>query len=158
MTLKINAKYEEKLIFCFKNDKSLVNFNPSNQKSKKFTLWLIREKYVIFDLKKYSGGIFYDTREWCKIWGKFDFWFGKWHEDFGKFSPGHMKVSKLGLSLDPFIQSRECMSLKLTGESRVETTKNDSKFEKELTCQLKIAMRNLANFDRSTQKSQQFAL
>ena len=38
MTLKINAKYEEKLIFCFKNDKSLVNFNPSNQKSKKFTL------------------------------------------------------------------------------------------------------------------------
>ena len=69
-----------------------------------------------------------------------------------------MKVSKLGLSLDPFIQSRECMSLKLAGESCVETTKNDSKFEKELTCQLKIAMRNLANFDRSTQKSQQFAL
>ena len=37
MALKINAKFEEKLI-CFKTDKSLVNFYPSTQKSQKFTL------------------------------------------------------------------------------------------------------------------------
>ena len=36
--------------------------------------------------------------------------------------------------------------------------KNDSKFEKELTCQFKTDMRNLTNFDLSTQKSQKFAL
>ena len=38
------------------------------------------------------------------------------------------------------------------------TMKNDAKFEKELTCQFKIDMRNLTNFDRSAQKSQKFAL
>ena len=38
MTLKINAKFEEKLICCFKNDKNLVNFHPSTQKSQRFAL------------------------------------------------------------------------------------------------------------------------
>ena len=38
------------------------------------------------------------------------------------------------------------------GELCVMTTKNDAKFEEELTCQFKIDMRNLLNFDLSTQK------
>ena len=38
------------------------------------------------------------------------------------------------------------------------TLKNDEKFEEELTCRIKIDMRNLANFDPSTRKSQKFAL
>ena len=38
MTLKIDAKFEEKLIFCFKNDKNLVKFDPSTQKSLKRAL------------------------------------------------------------------------------------------------------------------------
>ena len=53
-----------------------------------------------------------------------------------------MKFSKLGLSLDPFIQSRKCVSLKLKGELCVMRMKNDAKFETELTCHLKIDMRN----------------
>ena len=36
--------------------------------------------------------------------------------------------------------------------------KNDTKFEKELTCGFKIDMTNLTNFESSTQKSQKFAL
>ena len=36
--------------------------------------------------------------------------------------------------------------------------KNDTKVEKELTCQFKIDMRNLLNFDPSTQKPKKFAL
>ena len=40
MIPKNGAKLEEKLIFCFKNDKNLVNFDPSTKKSKKFALWL----------------------------------------------------------------------------------------------------------------------
>ena len=36
--------------------------------------------------------------------------------------------------------------------------KNDAKIEEELTCQFKIDMRNLTNFDLSTLKSQTFAL
>ena len=50
------------------------------------------------------------------------------------------------------------MSLKLTKELYVMTTKNDAKFEKELTCQFKIDIKNLTNFDPSTRKSQKFAL
>ena len=50
------------------------------------------------------------------------------------------------------------MSLKVTEELCVMTMKNDAKFEEELTCRFKINMRNLTNFDPSTQKSQTFAL
>ena len=35
MILKSGTKFEEKLIFCFKNDKNLVNFDLSTKKSKK---------------------------------------------------------------------------------------------------------------------------
>ena len=38
MTLKIGAKFEEKIICCFKTDKILVKFYPSTQKSQKFLL------------------------------------------------------------------------------------------------------------------------
>ena len=38
MTLKSDAKFEEKLICCFKNDRIWWNFDPSNQKSQKFEL------------------------------------------------------------------------------------------------------------------------
>ena len=38
------------------------------------------------------------------------------------------------------------------------TLKNDAKFEGELTCCFKIDMKNLTNFDPSTQKSKIFAL
>ena len=50
------------------------------------------------------------------------------------------------------------MTLKFTEELCVMTMKNDAKFEEELTCQFKIDMRNLTNFDPSTRKSQKFAL
>ena len=38
MTLKIDAKFEEKLICCFKNDSNLVKFNPSTGKCPKLAL------------------------------------------------------------------------------------------------------------------------
>ena len=38
------------------------------------------------------------------------------------------------------------------------TMKNDAKFEEELTCQFKIDIRHLTNFEPSTRKSQKFAL
>ena len=131
MTQKSDAKFEEKLICCFKNDKNLVHFDPSTQKvSKNCTLTgSYCGKYLIFDLKKYRGVIFHDTEEWCKIWKKTDLWFWKWHEEFGKFSPEHEKVSKLGLWWDPFVQSRKRMSLKFTEELCVMTVKNDTKIK-----------------------------
>ena len=50
------------------------------------------------------------------------------------------------------------MSLKFTEEFYVMAMKNNAKFEEELTCQLKIDMRNLTNFVPSNQKYQNFAL
>ena len=50
------------------------------------------------------------------------------------------------------------MRLKFTEELCVMTIKNDAKFEEELTCHLKIDMRNLKNFDSNTPESTKFAL
>ena len=50
------------------------------------------------------------------------------------------------------------MSLKFTGELCVMAMNNDVKFEEELTCQFKTDMRDVVNFDQSTQKSETFAL
>ena len=49
------------------------------------------------------------------------------------------------------------MSLNFTEELCVMKMDNDAKFEGELTCRLKINMRNSTNFDPSTQKSQNYA-
>ena len=43
------------------------------------------------------------------------------------------------------------MTLKFTEELSVVTMTNDTKIEEELTCRFKTDMRNLANFDPSTQ-------
>ena len=101
--------------------------------------------------KKVQRSIFHDTEESCKIWRKTDLWFGKWHEEFGKFSSEHLKVSKLVFSWDPFVQSIKCMSYKLTEELQVMTLKNGEKSEEELTCHFKIDIKNLRNFDSRTQ-------
>ena len=50
------------------------------------------------------------------------------------------------------------MSLKITGELYVMIMKNDAKMEEELTDHFKINMRNLTNFDPSTQKSKKISL
>ena len=77
-------------------------------------------KYIMFDLKKYGGVIFCNTGEWYKMWIQTDLWFGKWHVDFGKFSPEHLKVSKFGFWWDLFVQS-----WKFTEDLCVLTLEND---------------------------------
>ena len=106
----------------------------------------------MFELQKYRGVIFHDTEELLKFWRKNDLCFQKWHEKFGKFSAEHLKVSKVGLWWDPFVQKRKGMSLKFIEELCVMAMKNDTKFEEELTCHFKTYMRNLTNFDSSTEK------
>ena len=114
--MKNDAKFEEELTCRFKiNMRYLTNFDLSTGESQKIcslqgSFWT---KCIMFELEKYRGVMFHDTEEWSKIWRKTNLWFWKWHEEFGKFLPEHLKVSKLGLWWDPFIQSRNCMSLKL---------------------------------------------
>ena len=113
-------------------------------------------KYLMFDLKKYRGVIFHDTEGWCKIWRKTDLWFGKWNEEYGKFSPQYLKVSKLGVWWGPLIQSRKSINLKFTKELCVMTMKNDAKFEEESTCRFKIDMRNWQILTRALESLKHF--
>ena len=50
------------------------------------------------------------------------------------------------------------MSLKFTEKLFVMIMKNDAKFEEELTSRFKIDLRNLTNFDPSTQKPKKITL
>ena len=100
-------------------------------------------KCIFFEWKKYRGVFFGEIEEWCKIWEKTDFWFGKWEEEFGKFLPEHSKVSKLELWWDPFIQNRKCMSLQYTEELCIITIKNDAKLGEELICCFRTDISNL---------------
>ena len=50
------------------------------------------------------------------------------------------------------------MTLKFADKLCVMTMKNNAKLEEELTCHFKTDMRNLTNFNSSTQKSKNIAL
>ena len=54
MTMKSDAKFEDKLTLGFKNGmKNLANFHPTTQKSKNFTLMgYFCPKYTRFELNK----------------------------------------------------------------------------------------------------------
>ena len=84
--------------------------------------------------------------------------FGKSHEQFGKISPEHLKVSNLGLWWDLLNPKYKRYEVKIYGELCVMTMKNNAKFEEELTCGFRIYMGNLMDFDRSTWKSQKCSL
>ena len=114
------------------------------------SLW---PKYRLFELQKYRGVIFHDNEELCKFWRKTELRFEKKHDKFGKFSLEHLKVSKLELWWDPFVQSRKGMTLKFTEELFVMTIKNNAKFEEELTFHFKTDTRNITNFYLNTRKS-----
>ena len=134
--------------------RNLTNFDLStrNLKSFHFNGLLLSNAYIVWAKKVKKSYVSWHWRvmqnlkkNWYEVW--------KWHEEFDKFSPEHSKVSKLGLWWDPSAQSRKCMSLKFTEELCIVTMKNDTKIEGELTCHFKIDMRNLMNFDLSTQMS-----
>ena len=97
MILKSDAKFKEKLTRGFKYDmRNLVNFHPTTQKSKNFTLMGYScPKYMRFEPKIYRGAIFHHTEQWCKILKTLTLWFQKWHEELGELSLEHPKVWKL---------------------------------------------------------------
>ena len=97
--------------------------------------WLLWPKSILFELQKYRRVICHNSEEICKFWRKTDLWFEKRLEKFGKFSPEHLKVSKLGLWWDPFVQSRKGITLKFTEKLWDMTVKNNAKFEEKLSFQ-----------------------
>ena len=133
--MKNDAELEEQLTLYFKIDmRNLTKFDPSTQTSQNLHLGSFWTKYIMFELKKYRGVIFYENEKWKKIWRKTELWFKKWHEKHGKSPTEHSEVWNLGLRWDPFIKSGKCMSLKYSEELCVMTMTDNPRFEEELTC------------------------
>ena len=75
MILKSDAKFEEKLICCFKNNKAFVSFAWVLKSLKNLEMiGSFCAKDITFNLKKYRGVILHKAEEWCKIWRKIDMW------------------------------------------------------------------------------------
>ena len=51
--------------------------------------------YIMFEPKKCRGVMCHYTEEWCKIWGRTNLCFEKWHKEFGKFWPNTRKSQNL---------------------------------------------------------------
>ena len=94
---KILAKKYKKTDLSLKKWQEFGEIWPEHSEVSKICTFICSycAKYLMFDLKKYRGDTTHDTEGWCKIWKKTDLWFGKWYEEYGTFSPEHLKVSKL---------------------------------------------------------------
>ena len=119
-----------------------------------FNWLLVTKVYIVWTTKVQRS---YLSRHWRDIQILKKNWLVVWKKNW-EISPKHLKVLKLGLWWDPFVQSRKGMTLKFAEELCVMTMKNNAKFEEELTCHFKTDMRNLTNFDSSTRKSKKIAL
>ena len=71
-------------------------FRPGHSKISKICTLMscFWPKYIMFELSKCREVMFDDTQDWYKVWRKTDLCFQKWREEFGKFPPEHLKVSK----------------------------------------------------------------
>ena len=138
---KNNTKFEEELTCPFKIDmRNFYKFWPGHSKVSKIctsmdSFWA---KYIIFELKKYRGFMFHHIEDWCKFEEKLTCGLENDIEEFGRFLPGHLNVSKLGLWWNTVIQSKKLLSLKFTEELCIIAMKNVTKFEEKLTCCFKI--------------------
>ena len=59
-------------------------------------------KKKMYELKIYRAVMCHDNEEWYKIWRGSDLLFQNWHEEFAKFWPEHLKVSKSFILIWPF--------------------------------------------------------
>ena len=68
-------------------DKKFDNFRPEYLKVSKVSplIGSFSAKYILLELKKYRGAIFYETEGGYKIWRRIDMSFKNWHKEFGKF-------------------------------------------------------------------------
>ena len=71
-------------------------FSPEHLKVSKlrFLMGSFNPKLKKYELKIHRGVICHDNEELRKIWRGTDLSFQSWHEEFDKFWPKHLKVSK----------------------------------------------------------------
>ena len=114
-----------------------------------FNWFLVTKVYIVWATKVQRSYLSWHWRDmqilkktWIVVWKQ------TW--EFGKFSPEHLKVSKLGHWWNSFVQYRKGKTIKFQEELCAMTMKNNAKFEEK--CHFKTDMRNLTNFDSGTWK------
>ena len=65
-----------------------------NLKNLNFNELLVTKVYNVWAKESTEELSLIALKNWCKIWRQFDFYFLKWHEEFGKFSLEHVRKSK----------------------------------------------------------------
>ena len=115
-------------------------------------------KYIMFPLKRYRGIMFDCTQDWCKVWRKTGLCFQKLTWGIWQIFTRALESLQVGTLMVSFCLKLKMYELEIYSRVCVMTIKNDAKIEEEFTCQFKIDLRNLTNFDPSTQKSQKSAL
>ena len=129
-----------------------------NPKNVHFNGLLLNKVYHVWPKKSIGELRLMALNTDAKFDGKLTCAFKNGMRNLANFDQSTFESLKIRLWWDLFVQSRKCTSLKFTGEFCVMKMKNDTKFERGLTFQFKIDMRNLTNVDLSTRKSQKLAL
>ena len=80
MTLKSEwCKINSWLTLGPKNDVRNFNANCGKSENLHFDVLFLSKVYYVL-AKKHRGVMCHNTEEWCKIWGRTDLCFKKWHE------------------------------------------------------------------------------
>ena len=115
-------------------------------------------KKKMYELKIYRAVKCHGNEEWYKIWRGSDLLFQNWHEEFAKFWPEHLKVSKSFILIWPFWAKYMLFELKKCRWVIFHDTEKGYNIWREIDLRFKIDIRNLKTFDLSTQKSQKLWL
>ena len=76
-------------------------------------------KSKMYEIKIYRGVMCHDNEEWCKTWRGIDLPVQNWHEEFDKFWPEQLKISKICTLMDCFWPKHIMFELKKVKRSYV---------------------------------------
>ena len=99
MALNIDAKFEEKLTFAFKNDiRNLGSFRQSTWKSQNVDFWiLLNPKYKMYEVRIYRGIICNDNEKDAKLEEELTCRFKIEMRTLMNFNPSTQKSQKFAL-------------------------------------------------------------
>ena len=160
MTLKGDAKFEEKLTCGLENDmRNMANFHQSTWKSQNWDFdGILYPKKKTYELKIHRGVMCYDNEEWCKIWRGVNLSFQNWHEEFDEFWHEHLKFSNISILMCSFWAKHILFELKKNRWVFFHETEEGSKIWRGIDLLFKKWHKEFEKFDLSARKSQRFLL
>ena len=103
MTLKVSQNLKKNWLLVWKMTGIWQIFTRALESLKiGILIGSFNPKLKKYELKIHRGVICHDNEEWCKIWRGIDLSVQNWHEEFDKFWPKHLKISKLFILMCSF--------------------------------------------------------